>query len=616
MDEPRPVCLIAYLRGPPAHEALEALLGALERVARLRIGLALSGALLGDLVASTAPSLARVAAQVEAGRIELVGAPQHGPVLSSIPERDAVAQILAHATRVKQVFGARPRGCWLPLGVWDPALPRVLARAGMKWCPIEDRFLAHLEPSVVARALAVRTEREGCTTVLLPVDSAARAAVARSDPAAAWALLLRRQRTSGSAALAVGLGVGPEPTGAQLAALLESVPAEVRPELPSATTGRVRPGRVYLPSAAPPEVGVPFERHIAAHDAAARLHTAMLRASTAVARLEREVRRGPRGEGGADPADLTQARRYLFRAQDADVYWHGAHAGTYDPALRQRAWRDVIRAERTADRALGRDAACTVDVREHGGGSEVVFRTPVLRAIVDPAARAGVTELCWLERARNLVDVAERGVAERGRPAFADFLLGPDVAHEAYTSGAGTPICAGGWTLVTHERRDAETCAAVLSGEALPESGGRLWVQKSYRVSARGTVEVELELTNRGADAIRSRLGTELALTTGRDATEHCIEISSSDASSVCFGAMDPARHSDVASVAVGGASGIVRLEVDRPARLWQYPVHAHGPAHSSEAPILQGVRFVFLWAMELFPRERKRVGIRLEVAT
>ena len=73
------------------------------------------------------------AQQIQEAEVEMLGGGLQEPMLAILPDRDARGQLEAMADRCEQLFGQRPRGMWLAERVWEPDLPRVIARAG--GCP-------------------------------------------------------------------------------------------------------------------------------------------------------------------------------------------------------------------------------------------------------------------------------------------------------------------------------------------------------------------------------------------------------------------------------------------------------------------------------------------------
>lgn len=623
----------------------EPMLGAIHHTPGVRVGLVLSGDLIPDLQERHPEGLEWLRALVARGQVELIGTALYAPVLSSVPEADAVGQFEAHAALVRKVLGARTSGAWLPHGIWDPALPRVLGAAEVGWVAVPDR---HLEAVGLPRGEVsgvFRTEREGQVVAVLPVDSRV-AEVAAEVPVKRILAHLRGRMTKGHGLVALalagerfGLHPGSNPRRDQtwfatlLAALART--AGVSTVLPSEAVALGQPaGNVYLPTVAPPGSEVPWERHLVRYDAANRLHKRVLRVSRLVARLGRRVAEG--GAEAPDPAVLLQARRYLFRAQASEPYWHAEHAGVYDPGVRALAWKDALRAEDTALRALGSATRVVVErVDVDGDGvDEVVLRSRDLTLVVDPARAGGIVELSDHRTWRNWADGFTRvrepyhddlvALADGPAPApelpEADTQGGVPVAdadramirHLAGLLGSdrhprggfvetflterdtirslrlgeaedlGAALRARPWAVGAAERAGDDTLRALLTCDAAILDEGQ---PRAVRLTKRYTLRRDLlafrhELTNRSGAPIRPRLALCLDLSLGGPLSAAFVDVQ---------GERVPAESTRdcgrVESVRLVDGDRVVEVRLLQPAHLWLFPVqsvHRHLGAWTS----------------------------------
>ena len=114
------------------------MLAALERHPVVRLSLHYTGSLLDWIQEAHPDFLARIAALVRRGQVEMVSGGYYEPILSSIPDADKIAQILRLSAYIKQNFGTKPGGMWLAERVWEPGLPRLLREAGITWTILDD----------------------------------------------------------------------------------------------------------------------------------------------------------------------------------------------------------------------------------------------------------------------------------------------------------------------------------------------------------------------------------------------------------------------------------------------------------------------------------------------
>lgn len=104
----------------------------------VKICLHFSGYLLSWLYDHKAEYIALLRELCNRGQIEVVSGGMYEPILALVPEDDGVAQIELHARLMEDVFGQKPRGMWLAERVYEPHLPRILARANMAYTLVDD----------------------------------------------------------------------------------------------------------------------------------------------------------------------------------------------------------------------------------------------------------------------------------------------------------------------------------------------------------------------------------------------------------------------------------------------------------------------------------------------
>lgn len=72
------------------------------------------------------------------GQLEILSGGMYEPILALLPEDDAIAQIGMHLDLMEGTFGVRPRGMWLAERVYEPQLPKAMAKAGIEYTVIDD----------------------------------------------------------------------------------------------------------------------------------------------------------------------------------------------------------------------------------------------------------------------------------------------------------------------------------------------------------------------------------------------------------------------------------------------------------------------------------------------
>lgn len=401
------------------------------------VGVHVSGPLvewLGEHDADFHDRLGQLAAD---GRIELLSAGWYEPILAALSREDRATQLGWMREELESRFGVTPTGLWLTERVWEPDLPRDLVDAGIDYVLIDDHLARRAGVPEADLTRPLRTESDGRYLDLLPIDEGLRYLIP-FRPAEEIEADLRRRQEAGEAMALIGddgekFGGWPRTKewlyeGGWLADFGErmdrlrsdgvvrlATPAELRGQVPGT-------GPVYLPSGSYPEMeewalGGHWKGFLARYDEANRIHKRM----TALSELCR--RKG-------DPRD---ARRAIGRGQCNDAYWHGVFGGLYMKHLREGVRRELLAAE-----GVLRDGEALAWTRMDltGSGREGWWaHGSRVSAWVTPTHGGTVTDLLWLDRRVDVVDVLTRRredyheeAVRRRSEMTAD---GPDVGGDA-----------------------------------------------------------------------------------------------------------------------------------------------------------------------------------------
>jgi 4-alpha-glucanotransferase len=423
------------------------LLAALERAPHVRVALHHTGALLEWIERERPDYFATMRRLIARGQVELLGGGFYEPMLAVLPERDARGQIDMMSEYLESRFGVRPDGMWLAERVWEPALAKLIADAGMKFTLVDDGHFRAAGLDGILRGYYV-TEKAGTPLAIFPIDMQLRQAIPFMK---AWETLdvLERLRAETPPELDPAVtygddgekfGVWPKTKewvwGTGWLDEFHRLLGERREQLRTVHFGeylRAHPptGRVYLPTASYEEMGEwalpahaqrsyldvrraldeskqlerarPFLRggiwqgFLAKYPEANFMHKKMVLVSEKVARAE------------AAGAALPEARRELYRAQCNCCYWHGLFGGLYLNYLRDAVYHHLIEAEVAAERALG-DAPRTHAVRDVDADlrDEVVVTTPELAVYVKPDRGGSVFELDYRPKRFNVLNILGR----------------------------------------------------------------------------------------------------------------------------------------------------------------------------------------------------------------
>jgi alpha-amylase len=444
------------------------LLELLERHPGVRLGLHTSGPLAEWLDRRHPDYLDRVAELVAARQIEIVGGAFYEPVLAMLPARDRIGQIKTYTQWLERRFRTKVSGMWVAERVWDPGMTADIAAAGIEWTILDD---SHFKAAGLSEDQLDRhwlTEGDGATLAVFPVSERLRYVIPFAAPHATidhlrW-LASRRH-----GALAIfgddgeKFGVWPDTKKAcfdegwleTFFSLLEQNADWIEMSLPSEVVRDTPPaGTVWLPECSYREMTewvLPPEKQLACVQARVAATTDPALASIATfirggtwrnfrnrypeanemyarmlavsARIERI-----RQTGAADQAALAEATQALYRGQCNCAYWHGAFGGIYLPHLRNAIFRELIAAEKAADRAEGRRGvwveATTADY-DFDGRTDIRLSSESLDAWIAPAKGGMLYELDLRDQEHNLLATLDR----RPEAYHEQVLAGPGVAR-------------------------------------------------------------------------------------------------------------------------------------------------------------------------------------------
>jgi len=322
---------------------------------------------------------------------EMIGGGFYEPIMTMLPSRDRIGQTVLMQAYLERHFGRKPRGAWLTERVWEPALVKDLADAGVEYLTLDDNHFraAGLRDEELTGGYI--TEDEGRTLRAFPASEKLRYMLpyARVEDALGYLRTLcpaEGERLVIYADDGEKFGVWPNTfkhvyqdgwlknwLGALKAAQIEGW--MVCSTLAAAHDALQPVGRVYLPEnsyremtewALPARTLATYEHTVHAvkddprlrdilplvkggnwrnfrvkYAEGGRMYGKMMEVSAKVAALN------------TDSKLTDKARTHVFRGQCNCPYWHGVFGGMYLPHLRSAVYRELIEAEKLADERAG-----------------------------------------------------------------------------------------------------------------------------------------------------------------------------------------------------------------------------------------------------------------------
>ena len=393
---------------------------------------------------------------VKRGQAEIMTAGYYEPVIPIVPEEDQLGQIARSNEFIKERFGVAPRGMWLTERIWEPHLPKVLAKAGIEYVTVDDQ---HFISAGVAKDKLLGyyvTEEEGSLLRIFPISKALRYLIPFKLPEETIKYLQSIASPEGNNAAIVAddgekFGVWPgthkwvyeEKYLERLLTMLEdnadwiefmtfSEYIESYPAL----------GRIYLPTASylemtewalPTDSGKRLERimeeikrenkleeytqffkggffrnFLVKYPEANNMHKKMLQVSQRLQMLKKG--KSLIGEREREKR-LQEAQMELFKGQCNCAYWHGVFGGLYLNYLRHAVYEHLIRSEILMDKyARGKDDYSEIAVTDFDkdGRDEVILSNSLLNLYFSPAYGGSLFELDYKPKQFNLINTLAR----------------------------------------------------------------------------------------------------------------------------------------------------------------------------------------------------------------
>jgi hypothetical protein len=415
----------------------------------IHVSIHYSGSLLQWIYAHHPEYFERLCELVRRGQVELLGGGYYEPILISIPDRDKHAQITKLSDYLERHFGRRPRGIWLTERIWEPTLPKALARAGVAYTLTDDtHFLnAGLEPEQLFGDYL--TESNGAAVRVFPGLKDLRYLIPfrAVDETLNYLRQTAERHPGGLAAMGDDLekfGVWPETyhhvyeTGwlENFFTALERESSWLRVVCASEYLETHSPlGRVYLPTASyqemmewalPEAAEEAFERarhraeKLEREDGSGADITRFLRgglwnnffhkyseANLLHKRMLWASRRFPDTRRAGDQPQYRDDVAYdaLLAGQCNDAYWHGVFGGLYAPHLRHALYTNLVKASRPAVGAAAVDAPIVTEADfDLDGLPELVLDSDKLFVVLDAGDGATAPEIDSKPGAINVVN--------------------------------------------------------------------------------------------------------------------------------------------------------------------------------------------------------------------
>lgn len=417
----------------------------LKRFPKIKTAAHFSGPLLEWLKQNRADYLKMLKDMVSAGRLEILSGGFYEPLLSTLPEEDAIGQIRMMNQFIEAEFGCVPRGLWLAERIWNPDLPRIIAQAGIEFTIVDDThfYYSGLEENQMQGYYI--TERLGHPLFLFPISKQLRYGIPFKMPEETLSVLRHAKDElcfTGVTYADDGEKFGSWPDTYDWVykeKWLEKFFSALRDNadwLETVTFSEYidqhsPSGRIYLPMASYDEMmewslptnaawkfkwlkeelqskdvveeryklflrGGQWDNFLTKYEESNLLHKKMLYVSRKVKQLSPEDQ------------ESSGALRELYQGQCNCAQWHGLFGGLYLNYLRHALYQHLLAAQNIVDEKTGHDFSVETIDYNLDGKEEVLVSNPQMNACLAPAYGGALLEIDYRPLCFNLSNVLKR----------------------------------------------------------------------------------------------------------------------------------------------------------------------------------------------------------------
>ena len=407
----------------------------------IKISLHYSGSLLDWLKLTHPEFLKRIRHLVKIGQVEILAGGYYEPILTLIPRSDAQAQIEISKESIKDLFSWQSDGCWLTERIWEPKLPSVLNKAGIKWTIIDDSHFASAGLNSENLRGYYISEEEAESLVIFPASEKLRYLIPFKLPQETIAYFKNLSETHEARYICFaddgekfGLWPGTSKWVYEQKWLenfftsLEENSSWLETKSFSQYLKEYSPaGRIYLNCASYREMmewsGGYFRNFLLKYEEANWMHKRMLNVS---GQLRQRLNKNKKFSIARQK--FRKAQRHLFMAQSNDAYWHGVFGGLYLNHLRSSIYSHLIEAEKLINNSGGHN----LDVLDldQDGHKEIILSSGFLSCAFAPHRGGALLELDFKPKSINMINTLMRRKETYHQKLQQDLINAPASANQ------------------------------------------------------------------------------------------------------------------------------------------------------------------------------------------
>lgn len=350
-----------------------------------------------------------------AGQIEIMGGGYFEPIMPAIPRQDAAEQIKMMSRLVERIFGEKPSGAWTTERVWHRSLADIYSAEGIKYTILDDNHLLSSYSGDKGLFRPCVTYGDEGSVTACPASTKLRYLMPFSAPERTVEYIKNAARDVDAPCFFFAddlekFGAWPRThTHVYRKKWLERFFTLLEREsswLETSTYSEVaslshKEDIGVLSPASYSEMEDwsegSFGNFMKKYPESGRMYERMLEVSGKIS--EKSL-----------GAELPRARKELFKAQTNCPYWHGTFGGVYLPHLRSGVYSHIIRAEKILESGSKREKGpvfCAENVSDKKTGESVIGNQH-LKLYISPENGASIEEIDLKDREINLVNSFSR----------------------------------------------------------------------------------------------------------------------------------------------------------------------------------------------------------------
>lgn len=605
---------------------------------------------------------------VDRGQVEIMGGGFYEPILPVIRDEDKHGQIKKLSSWIRDHLGVTPKGMWLAERIWEPALARPIAQAGLQYIATDD---SHFHEVGFDRLFHYYlTEEEGWRLHVFPISEKLRYLVPFRPPEETLDFFRKSYDPAEERVLVLAddgekFGGWPgtyrtvyEEGGLEKFFTMLQENSDWLQTVTFSEYMAISPpqGLVYLPASSYREMkewSRGFWRNFFIRYPESNLmHKKMMA-------VRRRIDVLPTGKS------RDRALNFLWAGQCNCAYWHGVFGGLYLNFLRAGVWENLLKAEEEAEKTISGGSKfleLRIEDRDFDGREELVVISDRFSLMFSPHLGGSMWEFSWRPASVNFLDTITRREEEYHRKIFeekrnedgcvADGVksihdielnvaeeLKDYVIYDRYRRGGmiehflSDQVCLEDFRRLQYEEpepffRPAEMKLQEQQGGSMSRKASvifrRLFAPDGIDIpvtkeiafeSGTDGFDLEYSLENHGAQEYWGWFGSEfnLSMLSGRDEKRY-YRIPGRELKQPHLASVGVEEDVETISLCDEWRGCALFFHFSRPAQLWRFPIETVSRSESGLERTYQQSLILPRWQPRLSPGERWEVVLTVEV--